>query len=340
MTPDNKKVLLGFSNNTLKLIDLETQECLKDVTIPAPIRRLKITPDGQKVIFVPRDDTTFVIWNLETGQLEARKLVDMSFITCLEITSDGKRAFIGCSRGMLREWDLEKNICLQTRSTYDNPSASSSCAHLQVASDGTRVISANEKGLLKLWEFHSLPEELITAMARIEIKPDCSSRKLTPLLSQFAFKKINAMHDFFYIEDSRNRAPMIQSFSAYQISQDIVASQKRALVQSLDIYNATKALPEIQASLERAKSEPIFLAESIRRVAYLQHNIQTTIYRYLDEVKHLNGTLPWEIVHDHPVVAALFFEHEASIDERIEAIIKTIEWYEKNAPHGMLRRGL
>jgi WD40 repeat protein len=317
MTPDNKKVLLGFLNGNLELIDLETQQCLQTMTRVAPIHHLKITADGQKAVFVS-PGCTLVIWDLKTGQYQEGKYQTMkgvAEITCLEITSDGKKAFTGCQQGMLREWDLQRGIELQAQPTYDSVLDRYSCAHLQVNSDGTRVISGTAAGLLKLWEFRPLLEELIAAAARAEMSWGCPSEQAIAVLPKFVQKKIHTLCQIF----------------------DNKGLPYTGLIRSLDIYHATRFLPGIQASLERAKSEPIFLAESIRRVAYLQWSIQNYIYHYLYQIKHTNGTLLAEVTYGNNLVngALLFEDDKTSIDERIEAIIHTIKHY-KEAYSGII----
>jgi hypothetical protein len=101
-----------------------------------------------------------------------------------------------------------------------------------------------------------------------------------------------------------------------------------ALAQSLDIYNARVALPGIRAALQRAAAEPIFLAESSRRIALLQPPIRDEIYQNLRQIKRANGTLP-QPEPDNLRDCALLFERGSTLEERIEAITRTLEHFER-----------
>ena len=75
----------------------------------------------------------------------------------------------------------------------------------------------------------------------------------------------------------------------------------------------------------------VFLAESIRRVAYLQPSLKTVIYQNLWQIKQDNRTLPQE-TPDTPEARAHLFEYRASLEERIEAITRTIGHFERMVP--------
>jgi hypothetical protein len=100
------------------------------------------------------------------------------------------------------------------------------------------------------------------------------------------------------------------------------------LLRCLNIYTAQIALPDIRASLQRAAADPLFLAESIRRIANLRPPVRDFVYGHLLQIMENNGTL-LQPAPEIPAARALLFEREASIEERIEAVNRSIASFER-----------
>jgi hypothetical protein len=178
------------------------------------------------------------------------------------------------------------------------------------SSDRSRAISYTNQGLLKFWDFSPLPEGRICAVARsCRISAALGARALT-LLPGFAQN------------DLREIGRLLRQRSAMPLDDQTV------LAHSLNIYNARRALPAIRAFLQRAAAEPIFLAESIRRIAFLQPPIRDLIYHNLSQIKWDNGTL-LQRIPETSAMRALLFECGSTPEERIEAITQTLKHFER-----------
>jgi hypothetical protein len=192
------------------------------------------------------------------------------------------------------------------------------CVYLQISSDGTRVIAENNAGFIKLWTISPPLEERITAAARMYhhrgtgIPKENSPIKLLPQFAQ---------HNLVTIRH------ILEQRSTTSPDQD----EARIMERSLDVYNATQALPDINASLVQAKRTRCaeLVTKSIQRIADLQPGIRDVIYRRLYQIKRQNRTLLALPEEDKSFLkdVAFIFEHSSSIDERIQAITKTIEYF-------------
>jgi len=296
-TPNGRGLVIGFAND-LKLLDLETGNYL--VTFAGHsgiVHSLRITSDGR--VLSCSEDRTVRLWSLATGEVIHIMAGHTDTVYSLQINSDETIAFSGAMDGVLRQWDLETGACLSALPGDDDTRARYISHICDMQLSGTRLLTGIANGLLKLWEFFPLPEERISAAARIAY-----------LSNELARAAMNSLPQFV-----QNDLQEIQ-LSLKGLERKMITGR------SLDIYNIKLALPDIIASLQRAKDEPIFLTDAIQRVAYLQPRIQNLIYRNLGDLKVENGTLEQS---GSSIENAFLFEIGSTLEERIESIQRTLE---------------
>ncbi|MBA2306551.1 WD40 repeat domain-containing protein [Candidatus Dependentiae bacterium] len=185
-SPDGKKIVTGFDDNTATLWDAETGRELKTLKIPAgkdeeknllgpPVVNLvAFSPDGRKIITVsqerrlsfggfederipPRDrfytsevrfkDNTARIWDSETGQeLQALK-GHTDTINARAFSPDGKKIITGSQDKTAKIWDVESGKELKTLKGHTNWVTS-----VAFSPDGKSVATGSFDKTAKIWD--------------------------------------------------------------------------------------------------------------------------------------------------------------------------------------------
>ena len=110
VTPDGSRVLSGSTDNTMKVWDIDTGECL--ITIAghsSSVLATAITSDGSRVVSGSSDNTVKV-WDLETGECLETLEGHLNMVKAVAVTPDGSRVVSGSSDHTVKVWDLEKTI--------------------------------------------------------------------------------------------------------------------------------------------------------------------------------------------------------------------------------------
>ncbi len=106
VTPDDKYVISGSSDKTLKLWELATGQELRTLTgHSSSVNAVTVTPDGKYVIS-GSDDNTLKLWDLATGECIATFTADYP-IKCCAVAPDGRTIVAGDSSGKVHFLRLE-----------------------------------------------------------------------------------------------------------------------------------------------------------------------------------------------------------------------------------------
>ncbi|MEG3918101.1 WD40 repeat domain-containing protein [Microcoleus sp. T3_A4] len=148
ITPDNKRVIAGSRDKTLKIWDLTTRRQIYTLQGHKDwIASVGVTLDSQYLISGSKDKT-LKVWNLRTGKELFTLAGHSSPVTAVAVavTPDGLRAISGSSDGSLKVWDLEsREEILMLKGHRD------SVEGIAITRDGKHLVSAASDHTLRVW---------------------------------------------------------------------------------------------------------------------------------------------------------------------------------------------
>jgi WD40 repeat protein len=142
VTPNDKQVISGSSDNTLKVWNLETGEEL--FTLKGHndwVNAIAVTPNGKQVIS-GSDDNTLKIWNLETGEELFTLNGHNASVRAVAVTPNDKQVISGSSDETLKVWNLETG---EVVTTFTGEGSIYCCT---VAPDGVTIVVGEVSGRL------------------------------------------------------------------------------------------------------------------------------------------------------------------------------------------------
>ncbi|MEG3972674.1 WD40 repeat domain-containing protein [Microcoleus sp. T2B6] len=146
VTADNKRVISGSLDKTLKVWDLTIgKEIFALKGHSSSVNAVAVTADGKRAISGSLDKT-LKVWDLTTGEELLTLKGHSSSVNAVAVTADGKRAISG-SHDNIKVWDLttgKEEFTLQGQSILVNAVA--------VTADGKRVISGSLDNTVKVWD--------------------------------------------------------------------------------------------------------------------------------------------------------------------------------------------
>ncbi len=110
-TKDDRFVLSGGSDKTLKLWNIESGECQRTfVGHDAEVSALAVVPNGPFVVSGSRDET-LRLWNIESGECVRTLEGHVGEVCSVAVAPDGQTVISGGEDGTLRLWDLRAGSC-------------------------------------------------------------------------------------------------------------------------------------------------------------------------------------------------------------------------------------
>ena len=90
MFPDGRRVVSGSCDNTLKVWDVATGECVATLeghssAVRCEVISVAVFPDGRRVVSAS-DDKTLKVWDVETGECVATLEGHSSYVRCAAST--------------------------------------------------------------------------------------------------------------------------------------------------------------------------------------------------------------------------------------------------------------
>lgn len=164
MTPNGQLLASGSEDNTIKLWDLNTEECLATLEgHEAGVKSVAITPDGETLVSGSADNT-IKLWQLPEDLNEAicpdpiyTLTGHTDWVKCLALTPDGHILASGSQDKTIKLWDLETG---ELKSTLVGHWGEVNC--IAITSDGQRLTSCSWDETIRLWhlgtekQLHSL----------------------------------------------------------------------------------------------------------------------------------------------------------------------------------------
>ena len=165
ISPDNKRIASGGSDNKLTVWDASGQALVKALTIPLQgkgnrLYDLAFSPDGKRIVtgssyYSPhKNESTVHIWNAYTGA-ESVILQSAPTVHCGQVAFDPQGLYVaaGCytqatDSSTLYIWDAKSGGLIQSFHGTSGP--------IGFSPDGTRIFSGDNKQLtIKIWQLGS-----------------------------------------------------------------------------------------------------------------------------------------------------------------------------------------
>ena len=146
-SPDNKRIVSGSHDNTVKIWDIESGECIKTLTGHKHLTySVAFSPDG-KMVASGSFDKTVKLWNAETGE-EIRTLQGhQGQIRVVAFSPDGTVLASGAEDGTAKIWEVSTGKRLQNIEVHKP-----SWVHgLAFSPDGRYFASSDYH--IRIWEF-------------------------------------------------------------------------------------------------------------------------------------------------------------------------------------------
>ena len=117
ISPDGKTIVSGSYNNTIKIWDIQSGECLNTLYgYSSWVQSVAISPDG-KTIVSGSSDETIKIWDNQSGECLNTLEGHSGYVSSVAISPDGKTIVSGSGNGTIKIWDIKSGKLIYT--TYN-----------------------------------------------------------------------------------------------------------------------------------------------------------------------------------------------------------------------------
>ncbi|HEY9668301.1 MAG TPA: WD40 repeat domain-containing protein, partial [Coleofasciculaceae cyanobacterium] len=160
ITPDRRILASGSEDNTIKLWDFYTQECLATLEgHEAGVKSVAISPDGQLLVSGSADNT-IKLWQLPEDVDEPicpdpihTLTGHTDWVKCLAIAPDGQLLASGSQDKTIKLWQLDTGAL---QSTLTGHWGEVNC--IAISPDGQRLTSCSWDETIRLWHLNTLKQ--------------------------------------------------------------------------------------------------------------------------------------------------------------------------------------
>ncbi len=146
-SPDGRLALSGSGDDTLRLWDLQTGECLRTLEGHKwSVYSVCFGPDGRLALSGGMDKT-IRLWDVQTGECLRTLEGHEDDVNSVCFSPDGRRALSGSEDNTLRLWDVQTGRCLRTLEGHEDD-VNSVC----FSPDGRFALSGSWDATLRLWD--------------------------------------------------------------------------------------------------------------------------------------------------------------------------------------------
>ena len=150
VSPDNRHIVSGSYEKTLRVWDLVTGRCLNTMKRHTnTIFSIAVSPDGRHIVS-GSEDMTLRLWDLGNGRCLNTMKGHTSTVNSVAVSSDGRHIVSGSYEKTLRVWDLGTGRCLNILQGHTGPVRS-----VAVSPDGRHILSGSEDNTLRVWDLRT-----------------------------------------------------------------------------------------------------------------------------------------------------------------------------------------
>lgn len=149
--PDNRHVLTGSDDYSIRLWDLETGREVRRFDHDGLVKQLALLPDGKHFLSASHD-TTVRMWNIESGE-EVRRFEDHTdYVSGVAVTADGRFALTGAYDKTLRLWDVNTGDVVHILEGHTGRVTA-----IDISSDGRYGVSAavDDDATVRVWDLET-----------------------------------------------------------------------------------------------------------------------------------------------------------------------------------------
>ncbi|MEI6848104.1 MAG: WD40 repeat domain-containing protein, partial [Chlorobiaceae bacterium] len=120
ISADNKRIVSGSGDKTLKVWDMESGNCLMTLDgHSGSVTSCAISADNKRIVS-GSGDKTLKVWDMESGNCLMTLDGHSGSVTSCAISADNKRIVSGSNDNTLKVWDMESGNCLMTLANPPN----------------------------------------------------------------------------------------------------------------------------------------------------------------------------------------------------------------------------
>jgi len=150
VTPDGRYAVSGSYDETLRVWDLMSGECIRTLTgHGGSVGAVIVTADSRHALS-GSDDGTLRVWNLADGRCALTLTGHSGPVLAIAVTANGRYAISGSSDHTLRVWDLMRGKCLRSLKGHSGPVLA-----VAAIADGRSAVSGSSDGTLRMWNLAS-----------------------------------------------------------------------------------------------------------------------------------------------------------------------------------------
>ena len=149
ISPDNRRIVSGSSDNTIRIWDIETRkELIKVEGHKNVVKSVCFSPNGKCFVSCGYDEV-IRIWDSYKGTLLLNLIGHKEKINCVKYSRDGNLIASGSCDHTVRIWDSESGI---EKRRFEGQSVINSVC---ISPNGKRVISGSNDNSVRLWSLDS-----------------------------------------------------------------------------------------------------------------------------------------------------------------------------------------
>ena len=147
VSPDNSKILTGSADNTIRLWELATGQCVSTFAgHQNSVTCVVFSTDGTLALSGSRDRTVR-LWDVSSGTCLRVLEGHRDTVEAVAIIADDRKAISASSDGTIRVWDVEVSTCLDVFDEHRGPVMA-----LAADSAGLLAVSGSQDGGIRIWD--------------------------------------------------------------------------------------------------------------------------------------------------------------------------------------------